>query len=176
MIAFMGNDAQISSYKLSEKEQRMIAMHNAERPLSDIAKEVFGGRLTRQGVHVKLRAVKRKLWRWTANERYSNPGDVPVKECPIPARTRHALIKSGYITLGSLAGMTEREISDLHGVGPQGGVIVAELLHRWNVKGESANLFCPNCGKALGVKKTGRELKRTCEHCGAHIEVKVKAA
>ena len=169
----MGNDAQISSYKLSEKEERMLAMHHSGSTFSEIAKAVFRGHMTRQGVHVKLRAARRKLWRYRANERYENPGDVPVKECPIPARTRHALIKAGYVTLGKLAGMTEREISDIKGVGPQGGVLTAELLHRWDVKGMSKNLFCPNCGKAVGDKKLGKEQKRTCEHCGSSFEVTV---
>lgn len=178
----MKKNVQIAAYTLTEKEKEMLALvdtivdsgKRAGQPVSfsEIAKRVFGGRVTRQGVQARVRAAKRKLFRFNANQRYKNPGDVPIKECPIPARTRKSLIDGGYKKLGQLLGLTEKEIGAIKGVGPGGAVYAAELIYRWNVGKSQNSITCPNCGKVTGEKpRSIKTFARTCKHCGASFEV-----
>lgn len=165
---------EIKEIELNKREKRALEMHAAGASFPAIGEELFGGKMTRQGVCEYVRAAERKLWRLKAKERHADRlQNCPVAELPLPSRVRNALINSGLEKVSQIADLTREQLAEVPGLGKRhGSFLVYSLMQAWDVN--KPNSFCAICG--LGLKKKlrkGEEL--TCPHCGGvavvrHVE------
>jgi ribosomal protein S27AE len=173
--------------ELTDKEKRALEMRHSDSARPDvigsvrdgktvyeaISKELFNGKMTRQGVYELVKQAERKQWRLNAKARYLRDlGVCPVEELPIPSRIRNALKRAGLTRVGQLAGMSRQELGQIDGVGRrQGSFLLYGLLTSWGIK-KRASSFCPNCGAGLTKKfKEGAD-GVSCSRCGTTSFVK----
>jgi len=112
-------DVRKFAVQLSKDEEDVIRLRDGGESLPSISEQVYGGAKTRQAVLQIYCWAKETIRRLEAKERYKGKeGLCPIDELPLPARTRNALTRAGFKTIGEVVGKSDKELLELRGLGP----------------------------------------------------------
>lgn len=149
---------------LSLDERLVLRMREVKIPYRTIAQKVFGREMSRQGAWETVLRLTGKSNRAKSRERYRGRELVcPINELPQSERTRNALSRAGYQRLGQIVGLTDKQLSDIQGLGRVSLHELRRMMREWGL--EQPDLFCLRCAGGLRVGKR-REQTLTCSVCG----------